>query len=174
MKRIFLLRHLKSSWDYPELDDFDRPLNERGERAGPLVARHIAAHAIRPDVVLCSAARRTRQTLDHVVEVLDSVPVYYERRLYEATAEKLLKRLRELPAEVESVMLVGHNPGLHKLATGLTEKEVPDVAPGLADLRDKYPTGSLATLTAPVHDWTDLESGLCRLRAFVRPRDLEN
>lgn len=56
MKRIFLLRHLKSSWEFPELDDFDRPLNERGERAGPLIARHVAAHAIRPDMVLCSAA----------------------------------------------------------------------------------------------------------------------
>lgn len=174
MKRIFLLRHLKSSWDYPELDDFDRPLNERGERAGPLIARHIATHAIRPDVVLCSSSRRTRQTLDHVVEALDGVPVCYEQRLYEATAASLLKRLRELPAHIESVLMVGHNPGLHKLATGLTEKEVPDAVPGLADLRDKYPTGTLVTLTAPVEDWTELQSGLCRLRAFVRPRDLEN
>lgn len=141
MKRIFLLRHLKSSWEFPELDDFDRPLNERGERAGPLIARHVAAHAIRPDMVLCSAARRTRQTLDHIVEVLDGVPMYYERRLYEATAANLLKRLKELPNTVESVMLIGHNPGLHRLATALTEKEVPDTVAGLAELRAKYPTG---------------------------------
>lgn len=173
MKRIFLLRHLKSSWDNPELDDFERPLNDRGERGAPLLARHIAAHAIRPDIVLCSAARRTRQTLDHVVEVLDGVPVHFERRLYETTPAKLLKRLRELPPEIESAMLIGHNPGLHKLAVALTEKEVADTAPGLADLRTKLPTGSLVTLTAPIEDWTDLEAGLCRLRALVRPRDLE-
>lgn len=174
MKRIFLLRHLKSSWEFPELDDFDRPLNDRGERAGPLIARHIAAHAIRPDIVLCSAARRARQTLGHIVEVMDGIPVLYERRLYEATAANLLKRLKELPPNIESVMLVGHNPGLHKLAMALTEKEVPDTVAGLADLRTKYPTGTLVTLTAPVEDWADLESGLCRLRAMVRPKDLEN
>ncbi|SOD97060.1 SixA phosphatase family protein [Caenispirillum bisanense] len=174
MKRIFLLRHLKSSWDFPELDDYDRPLNERGDRAGPLICRHIDTHAIRPDVVLCSSARRTRQTMDYIVEALDGVPVCYERRLYEATAAQLLKRLRELPHEVESVLLLGHNPGLHKLASGLTEREVAESVPGLADLREKYPTGSLATLTAPLEDWADLASGLCRLRAFVRPKDLEN
>lgn len=174
MKRIFLLRHLKSSWDFPELDDYDRPLNERGDRSGPLMARHLAAHAVRPDVVLCSSSRRTRQTLDHMVESLDGVPVIFERRLYEATGSQLLKRLRELPHEVESALLIAHNPGLHKLATALTEKEVPDTVSGLADLRDKFPTGTLATLTAPLEDWADLEPGLCRLRAFVRPKDLEN
>ena len=174
MKRIFLLRHLKSSWDFPELDDYDRPLNERGERCGPFIARHIAAHAVRPDVALCSTARRTRQTMDYLVEALDGVPVCFERRLYEATAQQLLKRLRELPPEVESVLLVGHNPGLHRLAVALTEKEVTDSVPGLADLREKYPTGGFSTLTAPVEDWGDLSGGLCRLRAFVRPKDLEN
>lgn len=100
--------------------------------------------------------------------------MYYERRLYEATAANLLKRLKELPNTVESVMLIGHNPGLHRLATALTEKEVPDTVAGLAELRAKYPTGTLVTLTAPVDEWIDLESGLCRLRAMVRPKDLEN
>ncbi len=170
VKTIYLLRHAKSSWDDPGLADFDRPLDERGRKAARLIRAHLQAAGIRPDLVLCSAARRTRETLERLGEALAGLPTSIEPGLYETTSPRLLERLRALPDAVGSVMVIGHNPGLERLAATLAGDG--GEARALERLQAKYPTGALATLTAEAARWSELAAGACRLEAFVRPADL--
>ena len=117
---IYLLRHTKSSWDEPALLDHERPLAKRGRKAAALLREHFDEAGVAPDLVLCSSAVRAIQTLEGVREGLPAgARVEIESDLYAAGAASLLGRLRRLPEEVGSVMLVGHNPGIEDLAAEL-------------------------------------------------------
>lgn len=171
MKVILLLRHAKSAWGQPGLDDHERPLNKRGERAAEAMAEHIVLNAPRPDLILCSTAARTRQTLAPLVHRLTSPapPIALEKALYLATEGELLVRLRAVAEEVRTVLLIGHNEGIGELANALAGDGDPAT---LARLHEKYPTGTLATLRLGKVPWQDLAPGHAELVAFVRPRDL--
>jgi phosphohistidine phosphatase len=167
-KVLYLLRHAKSSWDDAGLADRDRPLAPRGRKA----ARRIAEHLGNPEVavVLCSSAVRTRQTLDAILPALDGDPeVLVEDGLYGAMADSLLARLRAVPADVPSVLLIGHNPGIGDLALELAGRG--DGA-ALQRLREGYPTGALATLAIPDGGWAELADGGAELTGYVVPREL--
>ena len=110
MKRIYLLRHAKSSWKHPELPDHDRPLAGRGKRAAKAIVKHMRAQRFEPELVLCSTARRARETLERIEPALGRAPVRVEGDLYGASARELLACLRRLPDEVGSVLVIGHNP----------------------------------------------------------------
>ena len=167
MSDLFVLRHAKSSWDDPELGDHDRPLAPRGRRAAKAMGGHLRRERIAPDLVLCSSARRTRETLDRIAPALgDDVAVSVEADLYAASADELLERLRTVDDDVESVMLIGHNPGLEQLALGLAGS-----GDELPDLRRKFPTGALATLSFAGR-WRDLALGSAELTDFVKPKQL--
>jgi phosphohistidine phosphatase len=166
VKRLFLLRHAKSSWDDPTLDDHDRPLAPRGQRASGLIAEYLERNRIGPSLVLCSSARRTRETLERVRPALGSVEVRIERELYGASSEDLLRRLREVPDEVESVMLVGHQPAIQELALDLAAE-----GSELERVRTKFPTAALATLTFSGR-WSHLGRGDAELAAYVKPKQL--
>jgi phosphohistidine phosphatase len=168
MKRLYLLRHAKSSWKDTSLPDHDRPLNGRGRRAAKAMARHMREHGIEPELVLCSTARRARETLERIEPGLDTRAVHLEPDLYAASAHALLERLRGVPDTVESVLLIGHNPGLQDLALELAR-------PGSAadELAEKYPTAALATLAFEASTWRELDRGTAELVELVRPRDLE-
>jgi phosphohistidine phosphatase len=169
MRRVYLLRHAKSSWKDSSLADRDRPLAGRGRRAAAAIADHLEAEGIHPDLVLCSPARRTRETLERVETALgDRVEVRFEEALYGASEVELLARLRALPPEVSSVMLIGHNPGLEDLALALAS-----TGDGLARMREKYPTGALAMIDLPADEWDAIEADTGELVAYVRPRDLD-
>lgn len=172
MKKILLLRHAKSAWDVPNQSDHDRPLSDRGERAARTMAAHIVARAPRPHLILCSTAVRTRQTLAPLVKALASPapPISLEKQLYLASESELLHRLQALPEDVEIVLLIGHNEGIGELATALAGQGPRDA---LERLREKYPTGALATLALRPGPWSALAPGTCELLAFVRPRDLD-
>lgn len=167
-KRLHLLRHAKSSWKEPELADHDRPLAGRGRRAADTMARHMSENAIAPELVLCSTARRARETWERIEPSLAGTPVRYEPELYGASATTLLERIRGVPDDVASVLLVGHNPAIEVLAS-----ELACPSPLLDDLRAKFPTGALATLLAPAASWRGLGDDCAELVAFVRPRELE-
>ena len=171
MKLLYLFRHAKSSWDDPDLDDFDRPLNKRGRKSAKAMAAFFRESGITPETILCSPAKRTRETLKHLAPVLGTAPVHLDRRIYEASYQTLLLCLADLPPEVNSTLLIGHNPGLERLALYLMSDH--GHGPGGARLQDKYPTGSLAVLSAPADRWDDLKVGSCRLDDFVRPADLD-
>jgi phosphohistidine phosphatase len=151
MKRLYLLRHAKSSWEDESLADHDRPLSARGRRAADAIGRYLREHDIEPELVLCSSSARTRETLARIGLSGD-----IDRDLYGASAGELLTRVRALPASLGSVLVIGHNPGMHDLALALT-----------GEPRDKYPTGALAVIE--LEDWT-ARSG--RMARFIRPREL--
>lgn len=171
MKIILLLRHAKSAWGEPGLDDHERPLNKRGERAAEAMAEHIVHNAPRPDLILCSTALRTRQTLAPLIHRLTSPapPIALEKGLYLASEPALLVRLRAVPDEVHTVLLIGHNEGIGELAEALAGT---GDATALDRLDEKFPTGTLATFEVPDGPWRDLTPGAADLLAFVRPRDL--
>ncbi len=112
MKRLYLLRHAKSSWDDQTVADHDRPLAPRGRRAAKVMAKHLRRKEISPELVLCSPSTRTRQTLKRLAPGLGkNADVQIEPELYAAPARDLLEVLHKLPDEVESVMLIGRDPG---------------------------------------------------------------
>jgi phosphohistidine phosphatase len=168
-KQLFVLRHAKSSWDDPGLDDRERPLAPRGQRAVRVLADHVRTNGIRPAQVLCSPARRTRETLAGVAPGGEEL---IEPDLYSATGSELLDRLRQVPEEVPSVMIVGHNPALQTLVLRLTGANGPTLdGSDLAEVQRKFPTGALATLTFEC-GWRELGPGRAELAAYVRPRTL--
>jgi phosphohistidine phosphatase len=145
-------------------------LTGRGERAAKAMADHIARGPARPDLILCSTAVRTRQTLAPLVKRLGAPvpPIALEKGLYLASEDMLLDHLRGVAESVSTALLIGHNDGIWRLAEALAGG---GPAGALAALRAKFPTGALATLTAS-GPWRDLAPGSAKLVAFVRPRDM--
>jgi phosphohistidine phosphatase len=167
LRRLYLLRHAKSSWDDAGLADHDRPLAPRGRKATKLIAEHLRREKIKPDLILCSSARRARETLDGISAPFgEDVRVEFEKELYGASERDLLDRLHRVPDEVGSAMLVGHNPAMHALALNLAGKGGEDSA-----IEQKCPTGALATFEFE-GSWGEIERGGATLAGFVRPRDL--
>ena len=166
MRTLYLLRHAKSSWDDPALPDHERPLAPRGRRDGKRIAEHLRRAGIEPELVLCSPAARTRETLALVQRGWKASTVQVEDELYGATAEALLQRLRLVPDRVRSVMLIGHNPGLEALALVLAE-----AGEELEVLAEKFPTGALATLEFGAA-WSALAPEGATLAAYVVPKQL--
>jgi phosphohistidine phosphatase len=170
MLRLLLMRHAKSSWADPAAADYDRPLAPRGEAAAPAMGRHMRASNLAPARVLCSGARRTRQTLVHVIAALGGEPeVVYADALYGAGAEAALALVRADGDGASPLLVVGHNPALHELALGLAAT---GDAASLAALRAKMSTGALAVIDFAAGGWADIGWNAGHLAAFVRPRDL--
>jgi phosphohistidine phosphatase len=165
VKRLYLLRHAKSSWDEPGLADRDRPLAPRGERASKVMAEHLRDEGIAPQLVLCSPSKRTRETLARL-GLEEGSEVRFEDELYAASAGDMLEVLQGVPDEVESVMVIGHNPGMEGLAL--------ELAAGGDDLdrmREKFPTAALAALAFD-GAWSELAPGGAELVSFVEPKEL--
>jgi phosphohistidine phosphatase len=167
-RRLLLLRHAKSSWDEPGLEDDRRPLAPRGRRAARAMGRRLRRRGPRIDCVLCSSSRRTRETLA-LLELPKRTPVRLEGRLYLASARTLLARIRRLPDDVHCVLLIAHDPGLETLARALAGD---GRRKALARLAEGFATGALAELRAPAAGWRTLTRGSAFLERFTRPRDL--
>jgi phosphohistidine phosphatase len=168
-RRLYLLRHAKSSWKEPGLADHERPLARRGRRAAKAIGRHLRRLGVEPELVLCSTATRARQTLEGIEPALGRGAIRVEAELYGAGPADLLARLHEIAAPVRSVMVIGHNPGLEQLALLLARH-----GSRLQELDAKFPTGALATLAFRGPGWSALDRGTADLIAFIRPRDLES
>ena len=168
-RRLYLLRHAKSSWDDPHLRDDERPLAPRGRKAADAMRQHLASSAIGVDVVLCSPAQRTRETWAAVSDGLKGDPdVKYVPGVYEATSGELLALIRAVAPETRGLLVVGHNPGFEGLTTRLSGGGDNNA---MARLRAKFPTGAFATLDISV-PWADLNWGDAYLTNLVFPRDL--
>jgi phosphohistidine phosphatase len=166
--RLWLLRHAKSSWDRPGLDDRERPLARRGARAVVHLRAYLEAEEIHPDLVLCSSALRTRETLAHVLPALGTeLTIRIEPRLYGADPAELLEIVRGVP-DVGGVLLIGHNPGIQEFAIALASR-----GDRLDVLTTKFPTGALAEIRLPDGAWGDVAEGSGELTRFVTPRELE-
>ena len=171
MKTLTLLRHAKSGWDDPVARDFDRPLNPKGRRAAATMGRHLRDLGVTFDRVIASPAVRVQETLDELERGLGRrLAPAWDRRLYLASAATLLDVVRECANDAESLLLIGHNPGLEDLTLLL----VPEDAGGLRDVvEQKYTTATVAELTLAIDDWQDATMGGATMRRFVRPRDVD-
>ena len=179
-RRLILLRHAKSDW--PDVPDRDRPLAKRGRRDAPRIGRWLHAQGYQPDVVVVSAATRTRQTWDLVAPELGGSPaVHFEPRAYAASALTLLYLAQELPARYRTALLIAHNPGLSELAASLAAPPESDRAAGPAAtgpaVKDSpRPAISLPTAAVAVFeftgDWPSLTPGHARLINLTTPADL--
>jgi phosphohistidine phosphatase len=160
VKTVYLLRHAKSSWDDPGLADFDRPLNDRGRDAARFIGELMFRRGIVPEAIVSSPAKRARQTAALVREQGELPTIGFDKRIYEASPLTLFNLLQETPAEVGSIMIVGHNPGLEELSRLLTGR------PG------SFPTASLARIDFPDVDWAELSAGSGEPAFVIRPKDL--
>lgn len=173
MRQLLLLRHAKSTWDDASMPDQARPLNARGRRSAAIMRLAMQDLGLTPDVVLVSTARRTLETLE-ILEPWDDTPLVDPMdNLYLASPMQLMAALHAVADTVRSVLLIGHNPGMHDLAMTLAG---PQAMRGSGEnergLMAGFPTGALAEFVV-VSAWSDLRAGSGRLVRFLTPRMLE-
>ena len=174
MKRLFLLRHAKTEPHSASIEDRERELMPRGREDAPLVGHYMSGHGYRPDLIFCSTARRTVETLALLVPELSvKPPVEYLDALYLAEPELLLAHMEHAPDKAKALLLLGHNPGLEQMAGYLSRAPIKRKEQSQFDLmEEKFPTGALAVLDFAVTHWADVEPQTGTLVDFVRPRDL--
>ena len=168
MLRLLLLRHAKSSWDDEDLDDHERPLSRRGAKDAPLIGRFMAAHDLKPDLVLCSDAVRARATLTLVMSAkAGAAPrIMFEAGLYLAPPDRIRARLSGID-DAATVLVVGHNPGLHALALSLVGE---GAKKDLALLATGFPTACLAVIEFAAGSWRDIAPATGRLQVIASPK----
>ena len=169
--RLLIFRHAKAEKGAPGTRDRDRPLAPRGLKEAPQMGAFMAHHKLVPRHALVSPARRTRETWDGLAGTLPgTIPVFYEDRLYDATPETIVAAIKETPANIRTLIVVGHNPGLHETARLL-------IAAGDVEARERLneglPTSGLAVIDFAGNDWDKLHPRSGRLERFVTPRLLK-
>ena len=174
MKTLYLLRHAKSSWDDSSLEDHERPLNARGIENAERMGQHMRKKGYLPQIVLCSTATRTRETLEHLERHLSARhATRYERSLYLATPQQMVQLLRTIDDAVPSVLIIAHSPGTEGCALLLARPQGDEAEAGFrAEIEEKYPTAALAVLSLPAQSWSAIQPDTGTLLDFVRPRDL--
>lgn len=160
MKKLLILRHAKSSWDDPELSDFDRPLNKRGLAAAPFMGRLIAEREQIPDAIFSSPAMRAAETAALVREH-GNIPaeITFDERIYEASPQALRQVVADVSNNVESLLVIGHNPGIEGFLLYLTGSLRP------------MPTAALAILELDIDNWSAITSNSGRLIELIKPKD---
>jgi phosphohistidine phosphatase len=170
-RRLILLRHAKSAWP-DDVPDHERPLAPRGRRDAPAAGRWLRKSGYAPDRVLCSTARRTRETWQLAEESLGAhPPTVLEDRVYGASSAELLELAQQTPADVRTLLIVGHDPAIRGLTLELASEQPGDAeAEALGRVRAKYPTAAIAILSF-LSDWAGLSLGHAQLAEFVVPGD---
>lgn len=174
MKRLLLLRHAKAIPGTTKSGDHARPLNERGKLDAPRMGIAMQHKRYLPDRVLCSTAKRTLQTWEHVAPELDGKPeVVVVDELYLAPWKIIANLVRAQPKSANVVLVVGHNPGLEESARALARKpQTDDERKRLDTLIEKFPTSALAVIDFDAETWSEVVSGAGVLTDFIRVRSL--
>ncbi|MGB7068170.1 MAG: histidine phosphatase family protein [Pyrinomonadaceae bacterium] len=160
MKTLFILRHAKSSWNEPALDDFDRPLNDRGRRTAPLMGNLMKSKGFCPSVIVASPALRARETAEIVSESGEfEGDLVFDDRIYDAHPTTLVEVIKDVDRGHDSAMIVGHNPGMEALIHALTGRI------------EVMPTGALAVIELNADSWVDVVHGGGTLRTVFRPKN---
>ena len=161
MKKLFIVRHAKSSWDYPELSDFDRPLNKRGKKNAPEMGQRLANKNVKPDALITSPAKRAAATARRIAEAI-SFPlkdIIKEPQLYHGSTRNMINVLQGVDDKIESLMIFGHNPGLTDLTNYLSGSDIYNI-----------PTCGIAEVDFNVAFWADLEGNAGTLVSFDYPK----
>lgn len=160
MRKLLLIRHAKSSWKFPELDDHERPLNKRGQRDILTMARHLADKFEPIDVIYSSTATRA---LDYAQMISDftNVNLIPDLSFYTFSQDDLLEILRNLPDDAHTVAVVAHNPAIGQIVNALT-----------GEIFVKFPTSAIAAVNCPTESWNDLDAlqNECELEYFDYPK----
>lgn len=161
MKRIHIIRHAKSDWAKEELKDFDRPLNDRGKRNAPMMAKRLLSREARPDFVVCSPARRTRETCQYFLMEfpLAETKITYEESIYEASLSALLNAIEKIPSTSNEAFFIGHNYGVSQLVEYLTEEQV------------AMPTCAIASIDLYIDDWNQITANCGKLIHYDYPKN---
>ena len=161
LKRVTLLRHAKSSWEDSSLDDYDRPLNKRGERDSPMMGRRLLARGARPSLIITSPAKRARRTARLIAKEI-GYPIEFLQReddLYHGDPAGILRVVGEQDNSFNDMIVVSHNPGLTELANRLTGLTIENI-----------PTCGIIAMEADIRDWSELADSRCRMVFFDYPR----
>lgn len=170
MKTVILMRHAKSSWSDPGLDDHDRPLNKRGRKSAPVMAKWLKEQGLLPDRILCSSSRRTQETVERMREEVPSLPeAEITEALYHASPDVILEQLQQLPGDCTRALVLGHEP---TMSSALLLLDSSATSPGLYRAYEHYPTAAIAVLEADVADWRELKAGRAKFTSFAVPREL--
>lgn len=164
MKFILLLRHAKSSWDNPSLEDFDRPLSGRGLEDAPRMGKFLKKAGYRPEYIASSTAERARQTTQLCLEGMkrDESIVKWDGSLYFESVNKYIEAIHKAPANTETIMLVGHNPLIESTATILSG--------GRDRTAFRVPTAGLVCLESYAARWDEINPGTCQVKWMMIPK----
>lgn len=164
MKRLYLVRHAKSSWKHPYLEDMERPLNKRGKRDAPLMGKYLAANKVKPDLIISSPARRAIETARTIAEELgySKKKIVAREEIYEAGENKIIDTIRETDNEVETLMVFGHNPGFTILANTLSNCNI-----------DNIPTCGVFCVDFDIGSWAELDEKKGKFVFFDYPKNID-
>lgn len=164
MKTIYLLRHAKSDWNASYGGDHERPLNGRGKRAATDMGAYLASHLEAPDTILCSTAKRTKETIHLVVKDAKwDTPIYYKEELYLCSVSDVKRQLMSLSNETKSVLLVGHQPTTGEVAGWLT-----------GDFQLHVPTCTFMAINIHVQEWSEIGPGAGILDLHITPKLIQS
>jgi len=161
MKKLFIIRHGKSSWENPDLQDFDRPLNKRGMRDAPFMAKMLVGLGVVPDRIISSPANRALNTATYFAKEnnLEAEDIVIKHEIYEAYPEVLLELIRKQSKELNTIYMFGHNPGFTYLANTFDGEYIPNI-----------PTTGIVCIEADINDWKKLSAETGRIAAFHFPK----
>ncbi len=163
-KTLYLMRHAKSNWADMRQSDFDRPLNQRGLRDAPEMGLRLAKRKVHPDIIVCSPAQRTRETIELIAPKigvrLDRV--VFQESLYEASTDAVLEIIRSIPDRYKSALIIGHNPSIGRLVNQLADVHI-----------DQMPTCAIATLKLETDRWMDIDTCAIQRSDFDYPKNLQ-
>ncbi len=154
MKKLYLLRHAKSSWENPYLNDFDRPLNKRGENQVLFMKDFISKNNINPKLILCSTSNRTTLTAE---AIFNKKSITYMDNLYHASSEEIMAIIKNVDKQIDSLMIIGHNPGLNELAYELINFE------------NNIQTASLIEIDISLENWKNLHKKYSKFVSYTNP-----
>lgn len=163
MRTLYLVRHAKSSWEHPGLRDFDRPLNERGQKDAPRMAQMLVKEGIKPDFLISSPAKRAIGTAIAFAETFgfSAEDVQREPNIYEAFPQEILRIISELPDTATCIMLFGHNPTMTEVANQFTE-----------DFIDNVPTCGVVKISSNAENWQSFYEGNSKITACYFPKEV--
>lgn len=161
MKKLFLIRHAKSSWSDPTVSDYNRKLNKRGKRDAPFMALKLAESGAQPDAVISSPAKRARKTAGFMASAVGypENKIKYDEQIYSASSEDLYRVLRSIDDSLEQIFFVGHNFAITDLAEELTGTEIVNI-----------PTSGIVAMNCNISTWREIEAGCAEILFFDYPK----
>lgn len=163
MRELILIRHAKSDWSNPLLDDFERPLNKRGSKNAPFMAKILKKEIQKPDLIISSPSFRTKLTLEYFLKEFEyKGEVIFEKSIYEAPYLNLLKAIKNVDDKYKTIFLIGHNPGLNDLANFL-----------LGSFEDNIPTSGVLKIDFDTNSWKNISKDNSKLIFFKYPKMFE-